>query len=127
MRSVAATSSYVVEFRKTRPQPAPEPQGRVLRVARLLALAHKVDAMIRSGELKDMAHAAKVCGVTRARMTQIMNLLLLAPEIQESILDLPPVAKGRDPITERNLRAVVAEPMLGRQMAVWNRLNREKR
>lgn len=42
--------------------------------------------MIRSGELKDWADAARAAGVTRARMTQIANLLLLAPEIQEALL-----------------------------------------
>jgi len=76
-------------------------------VTRLLALAHKIDEMIRSGELRDLAHAAKVCAVTRARMTQISNLLLLAPGVQEEILDLPPVTRGRDPITERSLREIV--------------------
>ena len=35
--------------------------------------------------------------VTRARMTQIMNLLNLAPDIQEELLLLPPVTEGRDP------------------------------
>ena len=116
------TVSYRVSFRTERVPDVPvvEPVGRVPRVARVLALAHKVDGMIRSGELRDLAHAAKVCGVTRARMTQIMNLLLLTPEIQQEILDLPAVTKGRDPITERNLREIVAEPLWERQMARWS-------
>ncbi len=47
--------------------------------------------------------------VSRARVTQIMNLLNLVPEIQDALLYLPPVEQGRDPLTERELRAVVAE------------------
>jgi hypothetical protein len=88
-------------------------------VARTLALAHKIDEMIRAGELRDLANAARTIGVTRARMTQIMNLLLLAPEIQEAILDLPPVTNGRDPVSERALRAIVAEPEWDKQLRLW--------
>ena len=53
--------------------------------------------------------------MTRARVTQLVSLALLAPAIQEEILALPPVTTGRDVITERTLRPIVAEP-------VWERL-----
>jgi hypothetical protein len=46
---------------------------------------------------------ASAGGVTRARMTQIMKLLDLAPDIQEQILFLPHL-KG---LNERNLRPIV--------------------
>ncbi len=91
-------------------------------MARLLALAHRIDGMIAACELKDLADVARTCGVTRARMTQIMNLLLLAPEIQEAILDLPPVTSGPDPVSERQLRRIVAEADWNRQMEIWNGL-----
>ena len=55
-------------------------------------------------------------------MTQIMNLLNLAPDIQETILGLPPVENGRDPITERDLRAIVAVPDWRKQRNSWSRL-----
>ena len=51
--------------------------------------------------------------------TQACNLLLLSPEIQEAILEMPPVVEARDPITERNLRPVVAEPVWHRQISRW--------
>ncbi len=114
-----ATVSYRVQFKREPVPPPPEPVGRVPRVARLLALAHKIDAMICSGEIRDMAHAARLCGLTRARVTQVCNLLLLAPEIQEAILQLPAVTKGRDPVTERNLREIVAEPEWERQIVMF--------
>ena len=66
-----------------------------------------------------MADAARRLGLTRARMTQMMNLLLLAPAIQEAILALPPVVTGRDPITERQLRRIVAEPDWNKQIKMW--------
>ena len=122
MRRVAATSSYTVDLRRSRPAavPDPQPEGRVPRVARLLALAHKIDGMVHTGELHDLADAARVCNATRPRMTQIMNLTLLAPGIQEAILHLPPITKGRDPITERTLRSIAQEPEWARQQRLWN-------
>jgi len=123
VKRAAAVTTHTVDFQpRPAPRPTVAPTGRVPRVARLLALAHKVDAMIRAGELGDLAHAAKVMGLTRARVTQVMNLLLLAPEIQEAILDLPPVTKGRDTVTERTLRRIVAEPEWERQRLLWQGL-----
>ncbi len=106
------TATYEVEFpRRTALErtSAQDPVGRVPRVARLLALAHRIDGMIRSGELQDWAEAARLLGVTRARMAQIAKLLLLAPKIQEGILSLANVTRGPDPIIERALRKVAAQ------------------
>ena len=123
MRPAPVTSVYQVDFApKPAPRPNVAPTGRVPRVARLLALAHRIDAMVATGELRDLAHAAAMCGVTRPRMTQIASLTLLAPAIQLQILDLPPVAKGRDPITERNLRPITAEPRWEEQIRMWQEL-----
>ncbi len=114
-------STYKVAFRG---EPAMvEPVGRVPRVARLLALAHRIDGMVRAGELDDLADAARRLGLTRARVSQITNLLLLSPEIQAEILDLPPVVNGRDPISERQLRGVVAESDWNRQLARWREIH----
>jgi len=92
-------------------------------VARQLALAHEIERRIRASELDDLAHAARAFGLTRARVTQIVNLTLLAPQIQAEILALPPVTVGRDRITERTLRPIVAEAVWERQMAMWQTLN----
>ncbi len=70
---------------------APEIQapGRVPRIARLMALALRFNQQIRDGTLRDYAQIARLGHVTRARVTQVMNLLLLAPDIIEAILHLP--------------------------------------
>ena len=52
----------------------------------MLALAHNIERRIDAGAIPDYATAARSLGVTRARLTQLMNLLLLAPEIQEHVL-----------------------------------------
>jgi hypothetical protein len=57
--------------------------------------------------------------VTRARVTQIMNLLNLAPDIQEALLFLPVVEVGRDPVREWEVRLMVVEPMWPAQRAKW--------
>ncbi len=99
--------------------PMPVPEGNVPRVTRLMALAIRFDGLLRRGEAKDYAELARLGRVTRARMTQIMNLLNLAPEIQEAILSLPRTLHGRDSVTERNLRHIVAESDWGRQRRMW--------
>lgn len=98
------------------------PIGRLPRIARLLALAIKFEGMIQAGVAEDYADLARLGGVTRARMTQIMNLLNLAPDIQEAILFLPRTVSGRDPITERALRQVSSLADWGRQRQLWRRL-----
>jgi hypothetical protein len=102
--------------------PVPVVPGRVPRAARLLALAMRFEGLLRSGEVKDYADLARLAGVTRARMTQIMNLLLLAPDIQEAILDLPRTLAGRDAVTERLLRQIVVQPEWARQRALWRQV-----
>ncbi len=120
-RRAQARSTYTVDFNGKSPRRATQADtGRVPRVARTLALAHRIDAMIRTGELRDLADAARALGLSRARVTQLSALLLLAPEIQEAIFDLPPVTNGHDPVSERLLRRIVAEPDWNRQLELWN-------
>ena len=101
---------------------APRPIGRIPRVAKLMALAIRFEGLIRDGVVADYAELARLGHVTRARITQIMNLLHLAPDIQEAILFLSPVERGRDPVTERELREVVAEGDWKKQRRTWQRL-----
>jgi hypothetical protein len=77
------------------------------------------EKLIHDGEVRDFADLARLGHVTRARVTQIMNLLGLAPDIQEHVLLLPPVTKGDDAVTERQLRLVVATADWRRQRRVW--------
>ena len=74
------------------------------RIARLMALAIRFDRLLRAEKFRDYAELARLGRVTRARITQIMKLLNLAPDIQEQILFLPTL-KG---LNERNLRPIVS-------------------
>lgn len=104
------------------PSETAAPVGRVPRLSRLMALAIRLARLLESGAVKDQAEIARLGHVTRARVTQIMNLLNLAPEIQEAILFLPPTLKGRDPIREKAIRPIASEIDWGAQRKVWEEL-----
>lgn len=104
------------------PVPAVSP-GRVPRVAKLVALAIRFDGLVRDGVVADYAELARLGHVTRARMSQIMLLTNLAPDIQEAILFLPRVTRGRDPITEHDIRKIAATPDWRKQRVMWEELD----
>ncbi len=91
---------------------------RIPRITRLMALAIKFQDMVDRGEVRDYADIARLGFVTRARLTQIMNLMLLAPDIQEEIIGL-----GREPgetiIPERHVRSVIKFVLWERQRRAW--------
>jgi hypothetical protein len=93
--------------------------GKLPRVARLMALAIKLQDLVDRGDVRHYAEIAQLGHVTRARMTQLMNLLLLAPDIQENLLFLPPTKQGRDPVSERSIRTVAATHNWRRQRTLW--------
>lgn len=101
---------------------SPPTRGRVPRVSRLMALAIRFDGLLRSGVVADQAALARLGHVTRARITQIMNLLQLAPDIQEELLFLPPVEHGPDPIHERDARPIAAIADWREQRGLWQSL-----
>ena len=107
------------QINKEAPVEKPVEEGRVPRISRLMALAIHCDELIRDGVVTDQSELARLLHVTQPRMTQIMNLLLLAPDIQEDLLFLPRVEHGKDPVHEKMLRTVVAEVDWGRQREAW--------
>lgn len=96
-------------------------KGRIPRISKLMALAIHLDKLLRNGELKSYADIAQLGLVSRARLTHIMNLLNLAPDIQEEILFLPVTKKGRDKIVERNIRHIANEVDWDKQREMWNK------
>jgi len=102
--------------------PEPTPVGRVPRISKLMALALRFDWLITDGEISDQAELARLGQVSRARVTQIMNLLLLAPDIQEEILFLPRTLAGRDPIRERHIRPLTTVLDWRKQRQLWQEI-----
>ena len=110
MRHGTMRCKLAVQAKRSR-KASTEPE-RPCRAARMLALAHYIERLIGDGTIPDYAAAASALGLTRARLTQVMNLLLLAPQIQERI------AMGNVILAERALRSVVKEAVWRKQSAL---------
>ena len=91
---------------------------RPAKVAHMLALAHHLQVAIDKGIVADRASVARSLGFTRARVTQLLDLLLPAPDIQEQVLVLEAV-DGVEPIGERALRDVAHARTSEEQRAAW--------
>jgi hypothetical protein len=105
--------------RKRFAEAAPTPVHRPARVALMLALAHKVQEAIDTGKVADRADVARRLGFTRARITHLLDLLLLAPDLQEHVLGLLAV-DGAEPMSERTLRKVARGGRWVEQRRAWN-------
>jgi hypothetical protein len=101
---------------------APAPvMSAVPRISRLMALAIRMQELVDRGEVADYADLARLAHVSRPRITQIMNLTLLAPDIQEAILFLPRTDGGREAIGEREVWPIRAVLDWRRQRRVWGK------
>ena len=98
------------------------PLGRVPRVARLLALALRCEQLLAAGVIANYAALAELGHVSRARVTQIQNLVWLAPDIQEALLFLPRTERGRDPIPLRQLQPLARVLDWREQRQLWQAL-----
>src|SRR5436190_18933809 len=97
---------------------------RVPRVARLMALAIRCEELVRTGVVDGYAEFARLGIVSRPRITQLMNLLNLTPQIQEEILFLPDVEGGREAVNESLLRRLSATLCWRAQLETWQQLRK---
>jgi len=115
---------YTLKFRRRAPafktNPASELPERPHRIARILALAHRLDELVRSGAVRDHGELARLGHVSPARICQFMTLLHLAPAIQEYLLFL--TTAETIPVTEHALRKIAREPRWDRQRAIFESL-----
>ena len=95
---------------------APEVREPVPRIARLLALAHKWEAMARRGEIKNHTDLACRTKLTVARISQIANLIFLSPDIQDQVLHSEDLTVP----SEHQLRHLVAPPLWDDQHRTWD-------
>lgn len=112
------TPSSPVTFTEEAPPLQPEPVQRPAKVARMLALAHHIQNAIDRGVVADRAAVARKLGFTRARITQLLDLLLLAPDIQARVLELEAI-DGVEPMSERALRGVAHAGSWLEQRRAW--------
>jgi hypothetical protein len=96
--------------------------GRVPRVSRWLALAHRLDGLLRAGVLANQMEVARLGHVTHARVSQMLSLLYLAPDIQEQILFLPRTVRGRDAVILRDVLPIALTLDWRKQRRLWSEL-----
>jgi hypothetical protein len=93
---------------------------RIPRISRYMALAIHFEDLIRRGIVTDYADLARLGHVTRARVTQIMNLRLLRPDIQELLLESP---ADRDPVIHlKKLQEIAIELDWRKQQMQWRQM-----
>lgn len=109
------TAKTIVE---TGTQPEQPTFGRLPRITKMMALAIRLDLLIKTGQVIDQAELARVGHVSRARLTQIMTMLQLAPDIQEHLLFLPK-SDRQDKITEREIRSLARSLDWNTQRKNW--------
>lgn len=106
-------------------QPSPviprEPQ--IPLVSKLMALAIRFNQQILEGKIFDLSELARLAHVSQPRVSQIMNLNHLAPDIQEELLFLPRVSTGRPPITEKLLRPIASQIDWNKQREMWRKIH----
>lgn len=111
--------------KRIEPEPPPTaglPEYRIPRVSRLMALAIRFDSLLRDGFVSDMSELARISSVTQPRISQIMNLLHLAPDIQEELLFLPAIKSGRAQIHEKGLRPLTMLIDWSDQRSSWGEI-----
>jgi hypothetical protein len=106
----------------TVPSTTPSAVVRVPRIARLMALAIRLDHLVSTGVVANQAELARLGHVSRTRITHIMNLTLLAPDIQETLLFLSEESCGPDGLHLSQLQPIAAVPSWRRQRRLWGRL-----
>lgn len=93
--------------------------GTLPRITRLMALAIRFDELLRSGRATGLQNIAEIGHVSQPRVSQILSLTLLAPDIQEELLFLPRMKKGKPQISEKILRPLTMEMDWEKQRVLW--------
>lgn len=120
------SSQVVSAIPPPRGKPKPPKVPRTPRVVEFLRKAIEWQALLASGEVANQAAIARREGISRVRITQVMWLLRLAPEIQEHVLSMPETIR-RQVISERALRPIAHLQDVIDQKARFQRLTGEVR
>ncbi len=115
-------SSKKAKSKPKKREPAPR-TPRIPHVKRLMALAIRLEDLLDSGLVGSQTEIAQAAGVTAARVTQIINLTNLAPDIQQAILELEPTTYVRDPFIERDARTIAKHHNWSRQRKEFKKLH----
>jgi hypothetical protein len=100
--------------------------GKLPRLTQIMALAIDFLEMIQRGEISDYADLARLGCLSRERVSQMMEMVWLAPDIQEEILKFQPTGIPRFPISEAAVRQIAAVLSWEHQREEWARLKAQR-
>lgn len=92
------------------------------RIVQVVALAIHFQDMLDRGEIRNYADLARLGCISRERISQVMMLAWLAPDIQQQVLGLPKTPGGRFPVSETALRTIARVASWAGQRARWEGL-----
>jgi hypothetical protein len=118
-RGKAGGQEREADAQLTNPSPA---SARVPRIARLMALALRLEALVQEGTVASYAELARLGHVSRARLSQILSLLYLAPDLQEELLFWQRPRRGRAPLSLRQVLPITAVLDWHEQRRRWREL-----
>ncbi len=100
--------------------PRHQPMETVPQLRQNLLLAHQIESLIKEGKAESLKQVAGWMNLNHQRLNQIMNLLLLAPKIQEEII----CSKNEiiSSIPEYKLRDIAFELTWNKQLEMWQEL-----
>ena len=104
-----------LEFNHDLPAADPVPES-IPSLTKMLILAHQIHRAVESSPLTDYAEIARQIGVSRARVSQIVRLRMLAPQIQETILCEPEQVAH---LFERQVRHIPGHPDATKQWRLF--------
>ena len=104
-------------------QPPVSLPGRLPRLARLMALALRLEKLLATGAVKDFRTLARLGHVSPARISQIVSLLHLAPDIQEALLFRTRPERGRDCLGLRQVLPLTKVWDWHQQRRLWRGLS----
>jgi len=122
IRNSAAEIEFQLHATAPPPDAPPSRDGRLPRVTQVMALAIQFQDMIQRGEARDYADLARLGCLTRERMSQIMELVWLAPDVQQEILEFRPTGAPRFPISEVAARRIGSFLAWPEQRSAWQLL-----
>jgi len=89
------------------------------RIVQVVALAVHFQDLIDRGEIRNYADLARLGCISRERISQVMVLAWLAPDIQQQVLGLPKTPGGRFPVSETALRTIARIASWAEQRTRW--------
>ena len=104
-----------------------ELRAKLPRITHTVARAVLFEHSIANGEAADFSDLARLTAITRERVSQVMKMMWLAPDIHDDLLRLPPVRRGDFSIMVPEVTTIADEVLWEDQRILWSNLKQKKK